>query len=80
MKTTTLAVTGTRTYTLRGGPLRFDFIQRLSHPPDGITIEMRRKPRLRWWAELVAWHCWRRWRRTRITIGPASTSTPVGTI
>ena len=64
MKTYTLKVTGTQSYTLKCGPSRIDWTGRSEG--DTVIITGRRKPLLRWWFELAGWHLWRRWRKTRI--------------
>ena len=66
MKRTYLPVTGTQSYTLKCGPCRHDITSRVEG--DDLIISMKRKPRLRWWRELVVWHCWKRWRKTRIRV------------
>lgn len=66
MKTHTLSVTGTQSYTLRQGPCRHDITARVEG--DDLIITMKRKPRLRWWRDLLVWHLWKRWRKTRIRV------------
>jgi hypothetical protein len=66
MKTTYLEVGGTISYTLRRGPSRIEWSGEPS-PVGFVALVGRRKPLLRWWRELAAWHLWRRWRKTRIT-------------
>lgn len=66
MKHTHLSITGTRSYTLKCGPSRMTRTGTVDG--DIMTVVGTRKPRLRWWLELVVWHCWKRWRKVRIRL------------
>lgn len=60
-----LKVGGTMSYTLKQGPSRREWSVKQCGE-DFVQIVGRRKPLLRWWRELAAWHLWRRWRKTWI--------------
>ncbi len=64
---TTIKTTGTIAYTLKCGPSRYTW--RGSCVGDMMTVVGTKKPRLKWWLELLVWYTWKRGRKIRIKIG-----------
>lgn len=66
MKTYTLSVTGTQTYTFSRKPMRHVWGSEARREGDTIIIIGKRKPRLRYWRELLVYYAWTKWRPYRV--------------